>query len=228
MTVLDACSTAGIRLRGKKVVSLFSSTEPFLVELTDLVNETARGIADEYDWQALTKSHTLNGTGAATSFALPDDFDRMPKKGEIHSGSWNTLRFVQARDLDQWRDFQTMAIAGTPGRWIILGSEMQILPAISSTETAKFYYISRNVVKGDKPKFTADGDEFMLDERLLTLGLIWRWRAQKRFEYAEDMANYELALSKAISRDKGTRPLVIGNTRLPAGVEMAFPGTIIP
>lgn len=228
MTVLDACSAAGVRLRGKKVTSLFSATEPFLVEIADLVNETARAIAEEHDWQALTKLATLSGDGSATAFAVPADFDRMPKKAELHSSTWQTARFAQARDLDQWLDFQTMAIAGTPGRWIVLGGEMNILPAMSATETARFYYVSRNYVKGGKSSFSADGDEFVLDERLLTLGLIWRWRAQKRLEYAEDMTNFEIAMARAIGKDRSARLLVIGAQRLPPGVELAFPGTIVP
>lgn len=56
-----------------------------------------------------------------------------------------------------------------------------------------------------KGEFTADDDEFILDNRLLRLGLIWRWRQQKRLEYGEDMQTYEIALSQAQARDKGAR-----------------------
>lgn len=228
MSLVTACSKAALRLRGRKIMSVFSTTDQFAMELNDLANETARAISDEHDWQALTKLHTLNGTGAATSFALPADYGRMLKKGEVRSPNWQTARFVQARDLDAWMAFEAMAIAGTPGRWIIVGGEMKILPAMPVGQSAQYYYISRNITKSGKPEFEVDGDEFVLDERLITLGVIWRWRAQKRLEYAEDLRNFEIAQARAIASDRGQRPLVIGPQRIPGDVELAFPGTIIP
>jgi hypothetical protein len=76
-----------------------------------------------------------------------------------------------------------------------------------------------------KAAFTADDDTFVLDERLLTLDCIWRWKAQKGLEYAEHMQNAEIARSKAISDDKGPRILVQGRRRL--SLPVAYPGTIL-
>jgi hypothetical protein len=152
----------------------------------------------------------------------------MLKKGEVRSPNWQTACFAQARDLDEWMAFEAMAVAGTPGRWIMLGGEMKILPAMSAAASAQFYYISRSLTKQGKPEFEADGDEFVLDERLIWLGVIWRWRAQKRLDYAEDLQNYEIAKEQAIAKDRLTRPLVIGRQRLPGNVKLAFPGTIVP
>jgi hypothetical protein len=77
-----------------------------------------------------------------------------------------------------------------------------------------------------KAAFSDDNDAFTLSERLLTLGLIWRWRQQKRQEYGEDMKNYELALEKEIARDKGSQLLIGGVGRLPGGVRASYPGAL--
>ena len=66
----------------------------------------------------------------------------------------------------------------------------------------------------------------MLPERLLTLGLIWRWRAQKRQEYAEDLRNYEIALSEEIGRDKGSQIIAVGAARWPGRVGTSYPGPL--
>jgi hypothetical protein len=83
-------------------------------------------------------------------------------------------------------------------------------------------------VSGDKAAFTADADAFVLPERLLKLDLIWRWRALKRMEYSEDMVNFNMAMEKAISKDKGTRILVAGRQRIPYNVRNAYPGPLGP
>lgn len=77
-----------------------------------------------------------------------------------------------------------------------------------------------------KSAFTDDNDVFVLSERLLTLSLIWRWRAQKRMEYSEDLTNYETALATAVGTDKGARVIVVGKRRTRFDPSTVFPGHI--
>lgn len=232
MSVLSAAQSAGIRLTGEKPASLFSpigSNSRFANELADLATDIAIDIAKQHDWRALTKLATITGDGTSIAFDLPSDFDRMTLKSAVHSGSWEQWRYEPARDLDQWQDILTFAGTGMPGWWILLGGKIQLTTgnsvALGVGTTAKFYYVS-NGIAPSKAAFSDDNDAFTLSERLLTLGLIWRWRQQKRQEYGEDMKNYELALEKEIARDKGSQLLIGGVGRLPGGVRASYPGAL--
>lgn len=230
MTVLQACQTAGLRLTGTRPPTVFSTNDRFSAELADLATETAIGIATAHDWQVLTKKHTIPGDGVTTSFALPSDYDRMPIKSNVYS-TRSLIAFLPVHDLDQWLEFEVQPVVGSPGYWIILNGRFQVLPVMGSSEIAKFYYVSNEIITNgtaNKTEFSADADVFKLSERLLTLGIIWRWRAQKRLEYAEDLANYQTALNEEIGRDKGSRIISVGRARVPFGAEMAFPGIITP
>jgi hypothetical protein len=66
------------------------------------------------------------------------------------------------------------------------------------------------------------------EERLLTLSLIWRWRASKRLEYAEDMQNFNIAFGEETAKDKGSRMLIAGRQRVPYNVKAAYPGPLGP
>ena len=103
-------------------------------------------------------------------------------------------------------------------------------PVLSASEEAKFHYQQNTWAKASdntrKAAFDADSDTFMLDERLLKLGLIWQWRELKGLPYAEDMQNYEMLQAKLIAADKGSRTIRIGTPRLPAGDELAYPWSI--
>lgn len=213
MTVLAACQSALLRVAGKKpssVPTVFSSDEQTVVEIVDLVNEVATDIMKSHDWQALTKIATLTGDGIATTFPLPDGYDRMNlAQGVSDSNSW-FWNYTQVPDMDTWIMIQNGFYLGviSPGWWMLTGGEFQFQPAPATGATANFPYISKDyaIPQGGgtaKAAFDTDLDTFALDERLLTLGLIWRWRAQKRLEYAEDMATYEMALSQAQTRDRG-------------------------
>lgn len=232
MSVLSAAQSAAIRLLGEKPNSLFSPVSgniKFANELADLATDVAVDIMKAHDWRALTKLCTLTGDGTNLGFSLPSDYDRMPVKSAVHSATWEKWRYERAQDLDQWRDILTFSGTGVPGWWIILGGQMQISQGngvpLPTGEKALFYYIS-NYIVANKSAFTLDTDAFVLDERLLTLGLIWRWRAQKRQEYGEDMKNYEIALAQQIGHDKGSRIIAVGPARNRYNVTTAYPGAL--
>lgn len=231
MTVLAAAQAAGIVLLGRKPGSLFS-TDQFGLELGQLATEAASAIAEYYDWQKLKKLKTYTGDGSTIGFDPPSDYGRMLKKGKIHSKLWQTMTFRKAKDEDEWLLLQDMNLAGTPGVWILLGGQFQFFPPMPATETARHYYISNLIVgtgdgqPGTKTAFTADGDNFVLSERLLKLALIWRWRAQKRLEYAEDLTNYEIALAEEIAKDRGSKVLIVGPQRHPSETVAPYPGTL--
>jgi hypothetical protein len=82
------------------------------------------------------------------------------------------------------------------------------------------------VLGNDTTKFTQDTDTFVLNDRLLKLGLIWYWKQQKGQPYAEDLETYQTALSQLIGADKGSNLLEVGTRRLPADVSMAYPGVV--
>ena len=222
MSVLSACQEAAIELNQIEPATLFSTTDKFAKELRVQANESAVAIAEAYDWQALTTLATVTGDGSDTSFPLPSDYDRMVLKTNL-AGQDSNIDLVKSRDLDQWAYFQNHPGTSVPGSWLILGGEMQFEPAPGLGISYSYYYIKNTVISGTKTGFTADEDTFFLSDRLLKLSIIWRWLASKRMEYAEPMRNFEIALEKAIAKDKGSRILVVGRQRIPYNVSTAYP-----
>ncbi len=58
---------------------------------------------------------------------------------------------------------------------------------------------------------------------LLTLGLVWRWRENKKLDYGADEATFAKAFAEEAGRDKGSRIFKTGPTRWPANVSLAYP-----
>lgn len=229
MTVLTACSEAAVELVGRELSALFSTSDQFALELRTQANRTARAIQKAHDWRALTTLATITGDGTSEAFNLPSDYDRMPVKADLFYAD-TTGRLVRAKDLDHWLDMKIRNQSAIVGAWILLGGQMNIFPAQTTGEVINYYYQSNAVVSpatgSNKENFTLDTDTFRLSEKLLTLGVIWRWRAMKRLEYAEDLKNFEIAMAEEVGRDKGSRILTVGRTRLPGGTTPAYPYAI--
>lgn len=232
MTILSAMQSAAIRLVGRKPTQFFGSTDQFELEITDLIQEAAVDIMKKADWQALLVFEEQAGDGSTIAFDLPSDFDHMTMNGKVHAIAWENGQYTHAEDLAQWIDVTDTFTTGSPGYWIVIANQLNVYPAMPASEQARYYYISNKIALDTdgtttKAAFDADTDTFRIDERLLTLALVWRWRHQKRMEYAEDFENYEQALSEAVGRQKGSRQIIaLGGPRLNA--IPPYPGTISP
>lgn len=205
MTVFAAIKSAVLRAEGTQIQEAFASSAQVAVEMSDLVNEVAADIVADSDWRALTKVATITATGA-TAYDLPSDYGRMLLGSEVDDpGSifWGYEPFASVNDWMRYVNGEYTLVA--PGGWIIVGGQIQFQP--SPTGSATFPYISTEWARAAdgtaKTAFTADDDTFILSERLLTLGLIWRWKEQKGLEYAEDLATYGKVLGQESTRDRG-------------------------
>lgn len=237
MTVLEVAKAASLRLGLNVPTMLFSSTDREMLEMQEVVNESARVIAEAYPWQILQKIATFTGTGSQVDFILPSDYDRMLPTSSLWSSRW-AWNAEHVASPDDWLSLEVGPSGYVTGRWIIFGGQLHLKPAMPSGQTTKFFYVSKQIVTGasgnpdlDAPKasFTLDSDLFNLDERLLKLAVIWRWKAGKGLPYAEDMENYEEQLDKATDKDKGSKPVVSGQPLyMRDRVKLAWPGTVGP
>lgn len=231
MSVLDAIRDAAAVIGAERLEAVFGSDDETALEFAEVARETADYIANLAEWQAITKLMQITGDGSTTEFTLPTDYRRMKKEGKLRSSRFEGA-LSHIRSQDEWlriilRDYTTVLPC-----WTLLGGALHFHPAPASGEVISGYYLRNTPVSdaGGTPKtrFTADDDEFFLGDRILKLGIIWRWRSNRRVPYAEDLANFEAEIATLATHEKGPGILTIGPASVPAGVEMAYPGTIIP
>lgn len=211
--------------------AVFSSTAREHIELQALANEMAQRIAfDTHDWSALKALGTISGDGVTSAFSMPSDYRRMLKKASLWSSAGFATSLFHVADTDQWLGMQSRSPQWSPGAWTIIGRQINILPIPATGSTVQYYYLSNAIAVAQdgtlRTAFLADSDTFVLDERVLRLGMIWQWRANKGLSYAEDLATYEEALSYAIGADKGSNTVVVGHRRTPYNAMYAYPGTL--
>ena len=200
-------------------------------EMQAIVNEMAQQIAESYDWQALKSVLIVTGDGTAESFDLPSDFDRIEEDANLRS-TWTIGTLFQVQSTDEWLRDEIQDFGAIANKWIIYGDQMHFRPAPPNDGEAKCFYIRNTIVKDtdDSPKasFTADTDNFVLSERLLKLGIIWRWKAHKSLDYAEELADFEAAKERLILRDAGPKMIKVGRLRVSGAAKTAYPRSITP
>jgi hypothetical protein len=225
MAILAAMQSAAIKLQGRRPSAFFGVTDVFEMEISDLINEVAADIAKSHDWQALTNVATITGDGSTTTFVLPADYDRMLVNSALTDPTnwlWGYHGFT---DINAFLVAEGQGFEPFPGGWIIYGNEMRFVPAPSTQ--ARFPYISsywaQDATTALKAQFTDDGDTFLLPERLLTLGLVWRWRENKKLDFTGDQEAFTKALGEYAARDRGARSYSRGSRHYYPGTYPAWP-----
>lgn len=229
MTVLNACQLASKEMGLTAPTAIYASTGKYEIELSSIANESAYYIAKEHDWQLFTTLQTETGDDSTTAFDLPSDYDRMTYGVDIFKTTGN-MPMEHVTDLNTWRYRRLQGLSAPFGEWIIIGGQVNIYAAMSSSETATYYYQSNKICadSGDtaQASFTADTDYFRLSERLLKLCIKWKWREMKKLDSADEQMEFEIALAQEITRDKGATTLHTDELRPPSHVKWAWPGTL--
>lgn len=203
MTLLTVVRSAASRLGLARPSSVVNSTDQNSVELLAFAQEEGKTLARRHEWQVLQTEHTFTTSNGTVSYALPSDFDRILKDTVFN----RTRRRRMAGDLapDQWQETQASLVTMVNPAFRIRGGLFLISPTPTATETVAYEYISKKWCQSNtstgQVEWLADSDTGLLDEDLMILGIIWRYRKAKGLDYGEDMNTYEMEVTKAIQND---------------------------
>lgn len=224
MAILASLRSATFHTTGERPDAFFGSGDHTAEEMAELSNEVAETILQHHDWQRLTKLHNFAPNGTDT-FPMPADYSRQLVNADIMQNQTRAWGYEHIQDINEFLLRKRSGVMLSPGAWIIYGGEMHFAPA--PTEESSFPYISSHFARGvdgiTKAAFTEDTDEFLLPERLLTLGLIWKWNAQKGLIKGDEQADFEIALGQYATKDAGSKIIRFGRS-MPRGA--IFPWVI--
>jgi hypothetical protein len=223
--VKDVCAAVGV-LIPQSVFSNLAGNRT-MQEMLSLANEMAQRIAyDTRDWTKLKVTQTFVGDGIAQAFTLPANYKRMVLTANVWSSQTALMPMEFIPDIDEWMQRRALNRYNQRGEWTMLGGQMLIFPVMPVGQTASFAYIDKNCIDlssgGRGNEFLNDLDSFTLDERLLRLGMIWQWKAQKGSAYAEDMGTYGDALTYAMGHDQPA-PIILGSRPMSSATNIAYP-----
>lgn len=209
--------------------TVLGSTDPLVLQVLALLEEEGQDLATRGDWQVLTKeaTHTTlaaEDQGALTSIA-GSDFSHIVQGTLWDRTGQDPIEIVDPTDWQQIK--ATLSAAAYPYARI-RGGNLLVTPAPSAGDTYAFEYISNSWISnaaGDTyySEFNADTDLVLLPEKIIKMGLRWRWKKEKGFDYDEDFRTYEMMVSKALGSDGLKRNLNMGDGARTRGPRVVTP-----
>ena len=207
MTCLSTLQTVCNRVGLNSPTYVIGNTDPQIIQLLALLNEEGETLAQRTAWQALVNEASFTTVATEVQGSLSTIAPGL--KFIVNDTIWNRdLRRPVYGPLaaQRWQQLKAMAMQGPFNQFRVRGDEILFIPAPSAGQSCYFEYVTDNWLTDaggstGRSEFAADDDVSLLDEKLVILGTIWRWKAMKGFDFTTDLEKYEERVMNAISRD---------------------------
>ena len=171
-----------------------------------LCEEEGQEQAAKTPWQSLQKEATFTTVGAelqGSMSAIAPNFDYV-----TNDTIWNrTLRrpVYGPKSQQAWQEAKANQINGPFNSFRIRGDSLYFYPVPAVNQSCFFEYQSAawvsTSVGGVSSTWTNDADTPFLDDQLMILGLIWRWKEAKGLDFLSAQTKYEKRVIEEASRD---------------------------
>ena len=207
MTLLTICQDAANEIGVPSPSTVVGSTDTTNIQLLAAANREGKNLVAGYDWQTLIKEEahtTLAAESQGDMSTIATDFLRFS-----NDTMWNRTtdrKYYGPLNNAQWQRLKASVSSGITNYFRIRGNALLFHPAPPAGESVFFEYIGKNWVitsgsTANATSFAADANTTVLDEDLITLGVIWRFLKQKGLPYDNQFQEYRLKLSEKQSKD---------------------------
>jgi hypothetical protein len=209
MSLLSICAAAADELGLAEPSAIVGmSDDQDAVTLLRMAKEEGRTLARRCKWEALTREHTFSTVAADIQVSsIPVDFESMVPDTVFNRTT--RRRVAGPLTAEEWQSYKSSLVTRVDPAYRIRQGAFLMTPQPPAGETIAYEYVSKYwcVSSGGTRQETwlADTDTALLDEGVIVLGVIWRYRKTRGLEYQEDFAEYNRQVMDLIHRD-GTRP----------------------
>jgi len=201
-TVQRFCRRTGLSVP----TTVYGSSDEQVLQILALLEEEGTDLSGRGHWERITfeATHTTVATesqGAMNTIA--SNGYRYIKNETAWDRTENLPLYII--DGQDWQAEKGFSTTSPRFRIRVRGGELLATPTPPAGNTWAFEYVSWNWILDDdgttyKQYFSEDADEILLPEPIILMGLRWRWKKEKGFDYEEDFNTYETMVANELGR----------------------------
>lgn len=221
MALVDLCRSVLRQTGWKDLTTIASNTDPTARQLFGIANEELDELSQRA-WPHLIKTHEFTTVADDDEYALPADF-RVPVgnsayqatqyysvRGSLSSGEWAQRKYGLLGNLSRWAYRIVYNDSGVP--------VLRLAPTPTQADDMVIEYLSSNFARAsdttEQAAFVVDSDVSKVPERLVRLGVMYRFRRVKGLDFSAELAQYNNAVNQAFSQYRAHGDIRIGGTPL--------------
>jgi hypothetical protein len=204
MTLLSICKNAADEIGIDRPSSVTSNPEPSVQKLLRAGNKVGYSLMKKVAWQALRAEQTFTSLATEQQTGiLPSSFDRF-----VPETFWNRTDYQLITgpvSPVEWQSLKASNYQGNP-KYIYRGGGVYITPTMSAGKTLAFEYVSQNWCQSSggtgQSAWAADTDTGVLDEELLTRGLVYVYLTSEGLPNAIAGAEFDEYFGTVLDNDQ--------------------------
>lgn len=217
MSLLSIVQDAAREIGLPSPTTAFGNMDENVAQMVRYATKEGRELVRKYEWQALQKEVTFPALAQeAQTGMVPVDHSRFVN--ETFFNRSRNRRLAGPLTGQEWQMQKATTTSPLLDTFRQRGNAILIAPLPTAGDTFAFEYISKFWVdtnadgEGEAEQWTADTDVPLFDSELITLGIIWRFKHGRGFDYAEDFRTYEVRLAQMKAADGSKRTLNLAGT----------------
>jgi hypothetical protein len=228
MSLLTLVQKAAVRVGVARPNVVATATDPTVRLLYELAQQEGEELARYGDWRALRKEKTFTTVAAETQTdtPIPTDF-----AGFIDETCWNRSarrKLYGPIDPQDWQRYKAGNTFPVTDGFTLRGTSWLMQPVPAAGQLIAYEYRSSLWCQssgGDaQDAWAADSDTGLLSERLMRLGLIWRFKQARGREWQTDHENYLSEVDAELDKDQPRKVIDLKMSGPPKRV----PGIVVP
>lgn len=199
-----------------------SSTDATARQVMGIANNELETLSEKLRWPQLQVEYTFNTIPGQSLYTWPEDF-RIAEADAIFSATeyyrlrgstqlqyWQLYKYGQLGSLSAKRHRLVYDTAGNPF--------IEITPTPSEIESLVAVYYTKNFAIDEDgnpiPEYSADEDVSRIPERLVRLGMDWRFRRAKGLDFSAELAEYNSEIATQFAQYNGFGEIAVGGRRI--------------
>lgn len=206
-TVKQEVDDAAIECGLVPPASWLSNSDATSVQIASMLRAVVEDVLDRHDWSGAASEATIAPVAETTTWDFPTDFDRLQRDANAVFEVSPNRRVVACVTSDgSWREMASWGWAGAQRFFRRTNSGLEFYRPLPAGAVVKVNYQTINWIVGGAAAWSNEAaDKPVFPSRLIRLGMVARWRKQKGLRYADDLAEYESALVRAMGEDAPRR-----------------------
>lgn len=233
MTVLELIQKF-CRRQGLPVpTTITAARDDQIIQIRELLEELLDQIITRHNWQGVTYEVVFTSVAAESQGAVSTICPRSYYKilNETIFDRTRRLPIFGPKSARDWSAMKSIPLTGPYYQYRIRGNELLVFPAMPAGHTLALEYISRALMLDPEQEgnaqyvttVTNDANTFLIPDRLLLLGLRYKWKEEKGFAYDQEFQDFERMLAEESGAD-GTKPRL----SMEGGQMYPQPGIFVP
>jgi len=216
MSLLTLIQNASDTIGLPRPSSVVSSTDGNVRTLLSLAQTEGRELLERFSWpetQEETSHTTLAAELQGEMSVIAPGFAYI-----INNTFWNrTLTHAVPGPLSpfEWQGLKARSATGPYSSFRIRGGKLYGYPAPSAGDNWTFEYQTKYFCESSggtqQDSWVDDTDVGILDENLMEMGVVWRFKKKNGLDYSEDYRVYEQKLANDTARVGGKQTLDMGS-----------------